>query len=148
MRHRDGPRPYRWFARRPMKKSVGSQDEENPATHKARQSWPSGGDAQETVVHCSTWSDWAVLATDGTTERSTTSSAGPMVSSKPGVMTVRPYKGERVQVTHMRLHEWPGAGFWTQHQCRRSHCSTAPERTPVQLVCCASEPEEPQTDPI
>ena len=29
----------------------------------------------------------------------------------------------------------------TQHQCRHSHCSTAPERAPEQPVPCASEPE-------
>ena len=29
----------------------------------------------------------------------------------------------------------------TQHQCRRSHCSTARERAPVQPVPSASEPE-------
>ena len=29
----------------------------------------------------------------------------------------------------------------TQHQCRHSQCSTAPERAPEQPVPCASEPE-------
>ena len=70
------------------------QDEESPLAQKARQSWPSVGDAQETVVHYGVRSDWAVLAIGGTTECSTASSASPTVSSELGVMTVHRYKGE------------------------------------------------------
>ena len=47
-----------------------------------------GGNAQETDAHGRALSGWAVLAIDGTTKSSTTSFAGPMVSSRPSVMAV------------------------------------------------------------
>ena len=59
-----------------------------------------GGDVQEMDRHCGMRFDWAVLATDGTAERSTVSSKGPMVSSGQGVMPVRQCEGERLQVIH------------------------------------------------
>ena len=84
---------------------VGSQDEENVLAQTAQPSWLNGGEAQRVNVQSSTRSDWAVLASDGIPERSTASSAGPRVSSQPGVTTVRRYEGERLQVTHMCLRE-------------------------------------------
>ena len=91
--------------RRQWRFLAGSQREERQPAQTARESWPSVGEAQQTVVHSSARSDWAVLASDGTAKRSTASSAGPRVSSQPGVTTVRRYEGERLQVTHMCLRE-------------------------------------------